>query len=284
MKSVMVLMLLVAGCAAGAFAPAGAEVLVEGNPPLTEEMVQHRIWVVNTFLGVHLTPEQEQAVQQGMVNAWKKHDRKVMQFSLDDLKFYGKESELKSVAAANLESYVEDLRRHPDDPSDAALLAAFDAAHPDHRDVMHARGWGDLVGSWVAGDALAPTRNPFTGQPQGISFSEALVLKIFSDGRFQHGWQHRFCGQGLTCCRESGTSAEGTVAVEGSKLTLNADKVLQMSKDPCVPAGNINNPIGPKQQTAEWSIKREAGKTILCLSTRPFQFTDKVQPVCYTKQ
>ena len=35
-------------------------VLADGHPPLTEEMVQHRIWVLDRFLDVHLTPDQQQ--------------------------------------------------------------------------------------------------------------------------------------------------------------------------------------------------------------------------------
>lgn len=284
MKSVTVSSIaLLLGCVSTVFGQ--GSVLVSGNPPLTEEMVQHRIWVLDTFLGVHLTSEQQQAVRQGMVKAWQGHDRKVMQYSLDDLKSYGNESGLKSMAATNLEGYVEDLRRHPEMPDDAALLAAFEAAHPEHRDVMHARGLGDLVGKWVTGDAMAPTRNPFTGAAQGVSFSEALVLNIFSDGRFENGWQHRACNHGPACCREYGSAAEGTITVQGSKLTLDAEKVLQISKDPCVPANNITNPMGAKQATFDWSIKRGAeGKTMLCLSGRPFQFVEKTEPVCYTKE
>ncbi len=277
----LTLTILFIGAASAGF---GA-VLAPGDPPLTEEMVEHRVAVLDTFLDVHLNAEQQQILRTSMVDAWKNNDRKVMQFVLEDLKFYGNLSGLQLVRKTNLESYVEDLRNHPDKPADAMLLAAVLAAHPEFRDVMHARGWGDLVGNWETGDAMAAPRNPVTGQVQGISFSEALILKIFSDGHFHHDWVHRFCAHGQLCCSETGTSADGTVAVEGSKLTLETGGVMQFRKDPCVAANNITNNTGAQQPTFEWTLKRgQGGKPMLCLTHRPFQVTAKADAVCYTKQ
>ena len=259
-------------------------VLAPGSPPLTREMAEHRIHVQEVFLDVHLTAEQRQKLEEALVDVWRRHDREEVQHALEDLRLYGNDDAIRNQRSSNLESYVENLRRHPGDLECETLLAAFEAAHPDHRDVMHARGEGELVGEWQTGDALAPQVNRFTGRAEGISFSEALVLKIFSDGRFHHEWVHRHCNGGVRCCNEMGTSVDGSVAVDGSRLTLNGEGGRAMSKDPCIAANNIDKALGAESRTFEWSLKHDAsGAAMLCLSGRPFQFAEKTDPVCYRK-
>lgn len=267
-----------------ALAQDGATVLAPGNPPLTREMAEHRIHVQEAFLDVHLTAGQKEQLERALVETWRKNDREEIQHALEDLKFYGKDEQLRGLRAANLESYVQNLRNHKDEPEDATLLAAFEAAHPENRDTMHARGLDALVGDWQTGDALPPMINPVTHQPQGISFSEALILKIFSDGRFQHGWVHRHCAGGVQCCQETGTTAEGTIGVEGARLTLKEEHGSITNRNPCVPSAALNKSMDPQQQSFDWSLKQDAkGAPMLCLSARPFQVTEKSSPVCYKR-
>ena len=47
---------------------------------------------------------------------------------------------------------------------------------------------------------------------------------------------------------------------------------------------NIDKPLGAESRTFQWSLKHDAsGAAMLCLSARPFQFTEKTDPVCYRK-
>ena len=48
-----------------------------------------------------------------------------------------------------------------------------------------------------------------------------------------------------------------------------------VSKDACVPAGNISEAMKPKRQSFDYAIRTEGGHTLLCLSGRPFQFDEK---------
>jgi hypothetical protein len=269
------------------FAYAQNEVLAPGSPPLTRTMIDQRIWVLETFLDIHLTPEQRERFARATTDAWKNGNMKVVQYTLSDLKLYGKEGDVKALKPLNQEPYVDRMRNEPDDPLNQVLLQAFDAAHPDRKDVMHERGLSNLLGKWERGDAMTPPRNPVTGRVAGVSFTDALVLNIFTDGHFQHLWSHSHCSNG-TCCREYGTAASGTVAVQGSKLVLNAASGNLFSKDACLPAGNTSQPMPPKTQNFDYSVHMDKGRNVpvLCLSDRPFQFDDKQppQPFCYTKQ
>ena len=274
-----------------AFAVAGLtaqdETLVPGNPPLTKTMVEHEVWVLENFLEIQLNPEQKAELTRVLEDRWRKGEKDPIQNTLNDLKFYGKDAELKSLRATNQEAYVDRMRRERGDPFYAVLLPAFDAAHPDRRDVMTARGLGDLVGKWERGDALAPQLNPITHMAVGASFSDAIVLSIFSDGRFQHSWSHDHCSNGR-CCRQYGTIATGTVDVEASKLVLTPKAAQLFSRDQCIPAGNRTEPMPPKAQTFTYSLRTDARTKapLLCLSGHPFQFDEKQgsEPLCYTKQ
>ena len=263
------------------------EVLVPGNPPLTRTMVDHRIWVLENFLDIHLTPEQKGQFSRALQDRWRKGDKDIIKYTLNDLKLYGKDAELRSVRASNQEAYVDRMRRDRDDPLNAVLLAAFDAEHPERRDVMTARGLGDLVGKWERGDALSAQRNPITGMQLGASFSDVIMLSIFSDGRFQHSWSHFHCDSGR-CCSDIGTIAAGTVDVGGSNLTLASDSGQLFSKNQCIAAANKSEPMPPRKETFTYSLRTDARtqKPLLCLSGHPFQFVEKQpsQPLCYTKQ
>lgn len=262
-------------------------VLAPGKPPLTQTMVDHRIEVLEAFLEVHLTPEEKQRFEQATIAAWRKPDENIIKYTLDDLNYYGKAAELQAVRASNLESYVENMRKKPNEPLNAVLLEAFDAAHPEHRDIMRARGLGSLVGKWERGDGMAPQRNPVTGQPSGVSFTDALVLSIFSDGRFQHLWEHSHCTAGR-CCHQYGTSVAGEVVVQGSTLTLKADPGKIYSHDPCIPANNFFKPLPPTPESFQWTLRMDPNSNApaLCLSDKPFQVEKKgkPQPFCYLKQ
>jgi hypothetical protein len=263
------------------------EVLAPGRPPLTKTMVDQRIWVLEKFLDIHLTPEERDRFTQATADAWKRRDKDIIQFTLNDLKLYGKESDIKVIQAQNEEQYVDKMRADPNEPLNAVLLEAYNAAHPDRKPVMQARGLGDLVGKWERGDGMAPQLNPITHQPMGISFTDALVLNIFTDGHFKHLWSHSHCTGGA-CCTQIGTGADGTVDAEGSKLTLKAESGTIFSRSACVAGMNKAEAMKPVTQTFEYSVHMDKSKNVpvLCLSDRPFQLDTKQgpQPFCYIKQ
>lgn len=261
-------------------------ILVAGSPPLTSQMVDQRIALWEEFLQVHFTGEQKAQLQQYLVDAWRRNDQDEIKSTLEDVKLYANKARLDQVRATNQESFVERLRTKKDLES-TTLLAAFEAAHPDGRDVLHASGHGDLVATWTRGDAMAPQRNPYTGALQGISFAESAILKIFSDGRFEYAWVHRHCPNGTLCCRETSTMVRGGVSVDAQNLVLNGESGNLINHDPCVPKMNMNQPLQPKRETMGWSLKHNPNTNalVLCLTEEPFQVPG-LQPraVCFSKK
>jgi hypothetical protein len=263
------------------------DVLAPGNPPLTKTMVEHRIWVLEHFLDIHLSPQENDEFVRATADAWKGGDRQIIRSTLEDLKLFGSEAKIRQLILTGQQEFVDRMRDQPDEALNRILLEAFDAAHPDRKDVMRARGLGNLVGKWENGDAMAAQRNPVTGQVFGISFTDAQVLNIFSDGRFEHLWAHTHC-DGAACCNQYGTSAKGTVDVQRSKLILAAQSGAIFSKSGCVSGMNKTQATPPKSESFDYSLKMDPARhtPMLCLSGRPFQLNAKQESVhfCYLKQ
>jgi Spy/CpxP family protein refolding chaperone len=263
-------------------------ILAPGSPPLTSDMVDHRVAVWEAFLQVHFTDDQKVRLRDAMITAWRKHDKDEIQQTLGDLKYYGQQAQIDSTRSANQANFVENLRAHPKDEECITLLEAFEAAHPDRKDVMSSRGYGDLIGTWSRGDALPSQRNPLTGRLEGISFSESSVLKIFSDGRFQHAWLHHHCPDGDRCCTEYATTMQGGISVEGQTLVLSGQSGDLVYKNPCAPNTSTTKSLGPQRETVGWSLKHDRGENapLLCLEEEPFPLPGQTQhnAVCYTKQ
>jgi len=282
----LILSVLLLALSSAALPPQADPVLVAGDPQLTQSMVDHRLAVWNTFFEVSITREQHDILQRAMIDAWKRHDKDWIEGTQSDIKLYGHESDIVANRLANISAYVEGLRKMTNDPGAVELVKIYDAAHPERRDFMRAHGMGELVGVWKRQDAMVPSRDASTGRYIGISFTDTLILHIFADGRFKHFWSHSHCQQSNTCCRQYATDTNGTVSTSGATLTLKADSGTQLFKDACNAATNTSGPMTLQNVSLQWSIRNNAGKSQLCLSTQPFdpwrQGPDKA--VCYDRQ
>ena len=84
----------IAAVAAGPPQNEAATVLAAGDPPLTQAMVDQRMAVWEVFLEVKISREQHDLLQRLLVEAWKQGDQEEIRGTVDDVKLYGKESEL----------------------------------------------------------------------------------------------------------------------------------------------------------------------------------------------
>lgn len=283
-SSVLITFLVASAIAA---AQSGDARLAPGTPPLTLSMVEKRIAIWEWFLEAKLTPQQRVRFEKYMVDAWPTNKGDVVKNTLEDIALVGKEAELKPARQKLQGEYVEKLRRETDEES-RVLLEAWEAAHPARKDLMTARGLGHLVGQWRFERALTPSRNTFTGQPDGVSFTDSLILDIYSDFRFHHLWANSHCSGGVTCCKAYGTEVRGTFTIEGSTLVLNADPAGDfLYEDACARETNKSGKLEQTRESFRWSVEKDptTKKPMLCLSQRPFQFAraEGEKTICYRK-
>ncbi len=279
-------------CASPNTPPAGQsseQVLAEGNPPLTQAMVDHEIAVWEVFFEIKINREQHDALQRAIVEEWKRGDKEVIDGMPTWLKLYGKESEILSARQANQSAVVEQARKKPNDPEIRVILEIYDAAHPERKDFMRTHGMGDLVGEWKRVDALLASRVGTTHTYVGQSMTDTLILNIFSDGHFKHQWSHSQCRGLSECCQMYGTNVDGGVSAQGSNVVLRASSGAALMKDACTPSLNFFKSMNPDPANLVWSVTQpNANSTRLCFSDRPFGFNfdhkAPAEPVCYEKQ
>jgi hypothetical protein len=265
----------------------GSRVLVPGDPPLTQAIVDGSVGVWNAFFEITINQEQHDALQRALIQAWQRHQERTIHDTLDDFKLHGKEGDIPALRLANQSLAVDALRKRSDYELGRLILEIYDAAHPERRDFMATHAMGDLVGEWKRVDFNVPETNPTTHAVIGISFTDTLILSIFADGHFKHFWVHGHCGRGHTCCRKYSTDARGTVRVEGQSMALKAETGTQIFDDPCTPATNTSGPMALREERLGWSLKRGANSGVtLCLGSQPFDPWQQgpAKPVCYTRQ
>ncbi len=264
----------------------GSTVLAQGNPPLTQRMVDQSITVWESFLEVKINREQRDVLQRAMIEKWTR-DKDEIHDTLENLKYYGKESELAAVRVANQSAVVDEMRKKTNDPQSRVILEIYDAAHPERKDFMRTHGMADLVGQWKRIDYMSPQTSPNSHEVIGVSFTDSLILIVFSDGHFKHFWVHSHCEPHYRCCHKYSTDVQGTVSVEGGQLVLKAESGTQLLDAPCNQAANSFGQIQPHAEKLAWSIQRGANNgLVLCLAAPPFNPWQQgpAKSVCYERQ
>jgi hypothetical protein len=264
---------------------ASSPVLAAGEPPLTGEMAARFVDLYDRLLELRLDAAQQQRLTDLLAGAWRRGDRAVIDDVLADLEQtsgktmdafeagYGPDDRLAVAESAR--------RNGPRDLVLAALVAAYDQAHPDRIAATRAKGFADLVGMWKRGDALAPQRNPFTGAPAGVSFSEAESLQFGADHRFIRALYHEHCGgTGVRCCTTYRLGWQGTADVEGGQLALHISAGLELMSDSCRPGWVQREEVKPRVERLDWSMspdRKRGDRPRLCWQAK------HQQPVCSLK-
>src|SRR5258705_6757488 len=120
----------------------GGAILAEGNPPLTQKLVNRLVNLFEFLLEIRLSEEQRERFQRGVVRYWTKNDREGMQNIFTNLKYAElPQDELRVFRESNQTTVVENMRRSSDAPEEAVLIEAYDRAHPDRQGATRARGF-----------------------------------------------------------------------------------------------------------------------------------------------
>jgi hypothetical protein len=103
-------------------------------------MVDQRIAVFEVFFEIKINREQHDLLQRLLIEAWKQGDREEIHGTVEDVKLYGKESDIVALRATNRSAYVDSLRKQPNNALARLILEIYDAAHPERKDSMLAHG------------------------------------------------------------------------------------------------------------------------------------------------
>jgi hypothetical protein len=126
-------------CAAAALvlampAPGRSQVLVPGNPPLTEEMIGRFAEYFEWAFSMRLTNDQSSVLRKYAVDIWKKQSKDDMELIsntvLIQIELSKADPKQVAVIQASYEPQaLEALRKQPNDPIAAWLLTVYDSSH-----------------------------------------------------------------------------------------------------------------------------------------------------------
>lgn len=114
--------------------PGGNEtVLVQGNPPLTQSMVNKSIDLLEWSLGVTFSAEHQSKIQRILINVWRTNNRAQIKSTLDVVEIHNQLSLMGDTERNNMRerfrsSLLQSLNKEPKDELSQATLEAYEAA------------------------------------------------------------------------------------------------------------------------------------------------------------
>lgn len=284
---VMIALLLTTLVAAGQAtrtARAGVDtMLADGNPPLTQEMVNNLVGFFEFAFEGTFTNVQRREFQQQLVTSWRGNDDKAIDSVVSLLKINAQLPQLSAdqrleVQKQSQATLLEEFRKQPDNETGRLLLAVYEDSHgakrtngPESREratpweVSTGRASGipaEIVGSWRAGTVSSTSfMNKNTGSYAAPSGTQASYT-IFADGRYEYAGMTQ---QSMyNCTTRFMTYKTGVVAINGSTLTFIPKNSQFTSEDTCMAKNNYKKAAGMERETYQWRLERDEYGVKIC--------------------
>ncbi len=258
-------------------------VLVQGNPPLTEGMVNQLIELFGWILDGRFTREQRDQFAQQLIAEWRRGDgasiNNYVNFIRLPARLQNATEEQKRNLHDKLQAALLDIfRKSPNDEISRLMLAVYHAGRPGNaqdssrvsaqgadREGENLRGGGVpniLVGKWEYGTVSSVTfMNPGTGSyadPSGFRYS----YQISADGRYIYAGLLQ--SSLYNCTMRVFKYKTGVVSVQGSTIVFAPDSYELKSEDNCHRDFNYVKHPAPEKEIFRWSIERDNSGQNLC--------------------
>ena len=247
-------------------------VLADGNPPLTQTMVNRLTTLMQWSLDSEFSDEERDQLRSVVVSYWKNGDEKSIKSVLDTLAFEQKLATATDEQKQNLQPQVEqklleEIEKDANEPMNKVLFAAYKRNRETKDSNAAAQNGGlleNLVGRWQVshGNSLT-TQNVYTG---ALGDANGMIAEydIKPDGSVIYSF---FLSQNnYGCVTKIKTSKTGRVSVNGSQAVFSYDKGTTTSSDSCSKQNNYTKSLGKTIETFDFNIKRENGKKQFCFS------------------
>lgn len=249
-------------------------VLADGNPPLTQTMINRLTGLMQWSLNFELSDEERSQLRNAVVSYWKNEDGESIKSILGSLAFEEKlatasEDQKRNMQPQIEQKLLEEFEKDAAEPMNKVLLAAYkrNRSAQDSVDVAQKGGGSieNLVGRWQVshGNSLT-TQNVYTG---AIGDANAMIAEfdIKPDGRVIYSF---YLSQNNYGCRTKiKTSKTGRVSVSGGRVAFDYERGTTTSSDICNSKDNYTKNLGKTHETFTFDIKRENGKQKFCFAS-----------------
>jgi hypothetical protein len=249
-------------------------VLADGNPPLTQTMVNRLTTLMQWSLDADFNDEERGKLRSAVVSYWKNGDEKSIKAVLDMLAFEQKLTSASQDQKQNLQPQVrqkllEEIEKDASEPLNGVLLAAYKRNRgANNNSNFGAQNGGasieNLIGRWQVSHANSmTTQNVYTG---AIGGGNGIIAEydIKPDGRVIFSFYLTQNNYG--CTTRIKTSKTGRVSVSSSRAVFDYEKGTTTSTDSCNAKNNYTKNLGKTSETFDFAVKRENGKTQFCFN------------------
>ncbi|HEX8247681.1 MAG TPA: hypothetical protein VF599_05900 [Pyrinomonadaceae bacterium] len=253
--------------------PTNDNVLANGNPPLTQSMVEKSRDVFEFTFGGALNENEKRIFQEELIRRWQSNDAETIKAVQDLAGFHDKVSglgreKLLALQKEMREPLVKDLRAQSEkDTLAKMLIGAFDRIQglnakqggglppppqqqqqPQQQqgNVSPAGGGNvprELLGEWVKSSTSALYYgNGYGGysSPSG----EKVIMRFFADGTYKAAYYVQ-SSMSVGCTMNVFMPSSGVFSVEGNTLKLTEKTTRTISKDTCVARYNYEKENKP---------------------------------------
>lgn len=251
----------------------GKNVLADGEPPLTQSMVNRLVGLMEWSLKAEFSADERVALRNSVVGYWRSSDEKSIKSVLDILAFEQKLSAASSDQKQSLQpqiqqSLVKAFEEDPSDPMNEVLLNVYRRSNGDSTDARAVSNGGgslaELVGRWqVSHMNSVTTQNVYSG---AIGDANGMIAEfdIKPNGRVIYSFYLSQVNYG--CTTRIKTSKTGRVSVNGATVTFDYDTGTTTSQDSCNAKYNYTKNLGRTSDVYEFGFKSENGKQHFCFA------------------
>lgn len=245
-------------------------IIADGNPPLTQVMINRLTTLMQWSLDTDFTDEERNDLRRAVVSCWEKGDQKSIKSILDMLAFEEKwttssEDQKQTLQPQIQAGLLREFEKDISEPLNKVLFAAYSRSHANSKSDS---GSGDLlanlIGRWqVSHGNSMTTQNVYTGK---IGDANGMIAEYDIKPNGSVIFSFYLSQNNYGCTTKIKTSKIGRVSVSGNRLSFDYDKGTTTSSDSCNAKNNYTKNLGKTGESFSYELKRENGKPQFCFA------------------
>lgn len=241
--------------------------LADGNPPLTNQMVNRFVGLMEWSLDIQFSDSDKLKVEKQLIKYWQTNDEKEIKPVLNILNFEknlatASDAKKREVQPQLKEQLLEAMEKDSNEPLNVILSAIYDRNNePENSggDINSLVGkWQVLHGNSIVGVDINSGR---------IGDGNAMVAQweIKPNGGVIYSFILQQANFG--CTTRLKTSKTGTATVSGSNVTFNYNGGTTISEDNCNKNNNYTKKLAAEKESFDFKLGRDSsGKQQFCFA------------------
>jgi hypothetical protein len=242
-------------------------ILADGNPPLTSQMIDHFVSLMEWSLGVEFSANDKAAAEKEILAYWQKKDEKEIKAVLNILDFEknlsnASETKKREIQPQLKKQLLETMEKDSSDRLNVILLAIY-KKNIEANSV--AGDLGSFIGTWQVLHANSIVGVDINSGRIGDGNAMIAQWEIKPNGGVIYSFILQQANFG--CTTRVKTSKTGTAIISGSKVTFDYNGGTTVSEDNCNRNNNYTKKLYAEKETFDFKLGRDSsGKSQFCFA------------------